>query len=49
MQTLKGNKFDFDEPRNNKYDIEEIAHALSMKCRFNGHCHTFYSEADHQH
>lgn len=44
IQTYKGKRFRLDDP---KFDIEEIAHALSLQCRFTGHIKDFYSVAEH--
>ena len=42
-----GGVFDPFNPRMDRIRIEDIAHALSMLCRFNGHCRRFYSVAEH--
>ena len=34
-------------PSPDDFDIEVIAHSLSLKCRFNGHIKWFYSVAQH--
>jgi len=47
IQTFKGIKFYPFDPRPEEVDIEDIAHALSMLCRFTGHTKTFYSVAQH--
>lgn len=47
IQTYTGKKFFPLHPHQNEYVIEDIAHALSMKCRFAGHCNAFYSVAEH--
>lgn len=47
VQTFTGKKFWPLDPRPEEIDIIDIAHALSMKCRFNGHCTDFYSVAEH--
>lgn len=47
MQTITGRKFWPIDPRPEDIDIYDIAHALSMMCRFNGHCERFYSVAEH--
>lgn len=47
IQTYTGRKFYPLDPRSSDVCIEDIAHALSLKCRFNGHCRTFYSVAEH--
>lgn len=47
IQTYSGNKFHSLEPRPEEIKLVDIAHALSMLCRFNGHCLSFYSVAEH--
>lgn len=47
IQTYTGKQFYPLDPRIEDIDILDIAHALSMKCRFNGHCKDFYSVAQH--
>lgn len=47
MQTFTGRQFWPMDPRAGEVDIEDIAHALSMQCRYAGHCLRFYSVAEH--
>lgn len=47
MQTFTGGVFWPLDPREDEVRIEDIAHALSLVCRFAGHCRTFYSVAEH--
>lgn len=47
MQTYSGEPFYPLEPNLDHIDIVDIAHALSMLCRYNGHCKRFYSVAEH--
>ena len=45
--TFTGRTFYPLSPRAEDIDIEDIAHALAMKCRFSGHTQVFYSVAEH--
>lgn len=47
LQTYSGKMFYPGAPTPDMIEIEDIAHALSMMCRFNGHCKEFYSVAEH--
>ena len=47
IQTASGLKFPLLDIDQNAIKIEDIAHALSMLCRFNAQCLRFYSVAEH--
>jgi hypothetical protein len=47
IETYNGHKFNFYYIKTNTFDIEDIAHSLSMQCRYNGHTKRFYSVAEH--
>lgn len=47
IQTHSGRRFNPLDPNPNAIVIQDIAHALSMQCRFSGHCNKFYSVAQH--
>lgn len=47
MQTHSGRAVFPMDLRPDDICIEDIAHALSMLCRYNGHCQRFYSVAEH--
>lgn len=50
ITTFTGQKFYFDVPTPvmaEQIFIEDIAHSLSMLCRFTGHARRFYSVAEH--
>ncbi len=47
IQTFTGKRFYPLDPRPDEVHIEDIAHALSNICRFNGHVKRFYSVAEH--
>lgn len=47
IQTFTGVEVYPFDPRPEDIRIEDIAHALSMQCRYAGHCSQFYSVAEH--
>lgn len=47
IQTFTGGVFYPASPHPDDVDIRDIAHGLSMQCRYNGQCFEFYSIAEH--
>lgn len=47
IQTYSGRRFNPTNPVPDAIVIQDIAHALSMQCRFSGHTRSFYSVAQH--
>jgi|ERR1700722_9823299 len=47
IQLHSGKKFTPTQPRVEDIVLEDIAHSLSMQCRFSGHVREFYSVAQH--
>jgi len=47
IATYTGKQFFLLEPRQDDIDIIDIAHALSLQCRWTGHCKFHYSVAQH--
>lgn len=47
IRVFSGKYFNPIDPNPDLIDIEDIAHGLSMQCRFGGHTTVFYSVAEH--
>lgn len=47
IETYTGKHFNFLSPSKEDINIIDIAHSLSMQCRYTGHCKHFYSVAEH--
>lgn len=47
IQTHSGRRFCPTNPNPEAIVLQDIAHSLSMQCRFTGHCKHFYSVAQH--
>lgn len=47
IQTHHGHRFEYQNTDPRHFFIGDIAHSLSLLCRFNGHTKKFYSVAEH--
>ena len=47
IELYSGVPYFFMDPNSHDYEIEDIAHSLSMQCRYGGHTRVFYSVAEH--
>jgi Predicted hydrolases of HD superfamily len=47
IETHSGKRMYFLAPTPEMIDIDDIAHSLSLQCRFSGHTSQFYSVAEH--
>ena len=47
IATLSGARFYLDELNIEEIPLQDIAHALAMNCRYNGHIERHYSVAEH--
>ena len=47
METFTGVRFNLADPKPEDVCIEDIAHALALQTRFNGHCGFFWSVGQH--
>jgi hypothetical protein len=47
ISTYTGRRFWPMDPRADEIDPRDIAHALSLQCRFSGMCNSFFSVAEH--
>lgn len=48
LQTSSGQKIDFDDLRQEKFNLDDIIYSLSLSCRYNGHTKHFYSVLAHE-
>lgn len=47
IRLSSGRYFDLEDPASSEFGIADVAHALSMICRYTGHCQAFFSVAQH--